>query len=415
MAARLEARAKCRVRFRDLHENPHAVLPGIADRERITRHIKPVFEEFFLRQRADGTWEENAYLRELLQSRGKWPCKDLLAFFGQRGSPWNRRLRTQPGDTELLTRHEVQAAPPDLLITNYSMLEYMLLRPIERSIFGETRAWLASDPSTIFILVLDEAHTYRGSGGAEVALLIRRLRARLGIPRERFRCILTSASLGDRAEDRARVVQFAQDLTGLPRSSRHTFSLAEGVREGREGRRCGTAEEAQALASFDLSGFQHYALGTAGHAQAATAVSGVAAQLAWPAPGDAEDLERYLFDQLTGFGPAEELIATISGRATEFNALAVAIFPAAPRPQAERATDVLLALATFARRRNHPNRRRPCADALPPPPLLPWAARTIRVQQSPVRIPPCDGRRRPTPGPPAYAAATQLRLRKPHV
>ncbi len=352
VAASLERLRGRRVRFATY--TSRTPFPGVADTDRITRHIRPLFERFFLRQRTDGTWEENAYLRDLLQPRGKWPCKDLIAFFGQRGSPWNRRLRTQPGDTELLTRHEVQAAPPDLLITNYSMLEYMLLRPIERTIFSETRAWLASDPSTIFILVLDEAHTYRGSGGAEVALLIRRLRARLGIPRERFRCILTSASLGDRAEDRERVVQFAQDLTGLPPSSRHTFSLAEGVREGREGRRCGTVEEAQALASFDLSGFQHYALGTGGHTQAATAVSGVAAQLAWPSPGAAEDLERYLFDQMTGFGPAEELIATISGRAIEFNTLAAAIFPTASRAPAERATDVLLALATFARRRINP-------------------------------------------------------------
>ena len=42
------------------------------------------------------------------------------------------RAVTLPDDVELLTRHEVQAAPPDLLVTNYSMLEYMLMRPIER-------------------------------------------------------------------------------------------------------------------------------------------------------------------------------------------------------------------------------------------------------------------------------------------
>ena len=244
-------------------------------------------------------WEVNAALRALLQPHGKWPCKDLERFFaadqitthtyggtGPRAGRtyqrqnWDRRLRTQAADTELLTRHEIQAGCPDLLITNYSMLEYMLLRPIERSIFRATRDWLASDPNTVFILVLDEAHTYRGAGGAEVALLVRRLRARLGIPRERFRCILTSASLGDPDL----VVRFARDLTGLSETSTHRLVLAEGVREARAGRRVGTAAEAAMLANFDLGAFQRYALGPAGRAESRHAVAVLAGALGWPAP-----------------------------------------------------------------------------------------------------------------------------------
>ena len=85
-----------------------------------------------------------------LKARGKWPAKpDLLAWFGDKGTDWQdrktgafRRAVTLPGDVELLTRHEVQVAPPDLLVTNYSMLEYMLMRPIERPIFDQTRDWL---------------------------------------------------------------------------------------------------------------------------------------------------------------------------------------------------------------------------------------------------------------------------------
>ena len=70
---------------------------------------------------------------------------------------WDRRLLTQPGDRELMTRHETQARCPEILITNYSMLEYMLMRPIERPIFQQTRDWLRADPANEFILVLDEA------------------------------------------------------------------------------------------------------------------------------------------------------------------------------------------------------------------------------------------------------------------
>jgi ATP-dependent helicase YprA (DUF1998 family) len=65
-------------------------------------------------------------------------------------------------DAELLTRHEVQESPPDLLITNYSMLEYMMMRPIERPIFDKTRAWLDAFPDEKILVVMDEAHLYRG-------------------------------------------------------------------------------------------------------------------------------------------------------------------------------------------------------------------------------------------------------------
>ena len=56
------------------------------------------------------------------------------------------------------------------------MLEYMLMRPIERPIFDGTRAWLAGNPAEKMTVVLDEAHLYRGAAGAEVGLLLRRLR-----------------------------------------------------------------------------------------------------------------------------------------------------------------------------------------------------------------------------------------------
>src|SRR5256885_1941484 len=104
---------------------------------------------------------------------------------------------------------------PDILVTNYSMLEYMLMRPFERPIFDETRQWLQCDGNSL-ILVLDEAHMYRGAKGAEVAFLLRRLRARLGIHDrpEKLRVIATSASLGSDVAALENVKRFAADLTG---------------------------------------------------------------------------------------------------------------------------------------------------------------------------------------------------------
>jgi ATP-dependent helicase YprA (DUF1998 family) len=94
-----------------------------------------------------------------LRKRGKWPAKpDLIAWYGKKNTRWKdangefKRCVTLPGDPELLTRHEVHATPPDVLVTNYSMLEYMLMRPLERPIFDRTRDWLHSNPRERFLL-----------------------------------------------------------------------------------------------------------------------------------------------------------------------------------------------------------------------------------------------------------------------
>ena len=127
---------------------------------------------------------ENAFLKlpteavERLKIEGKWPAKDLEHFLSS-------SFRTGPKDAEMLSRQEMMSRCPDILVTNYSMLEYMLLRPIEASIFDQTAKWLQEDSENSFVVVLDEAHMYKGAGGAEVAYLLRRLHSRLGIPRSR--------------------------------------------------------------------------------------------------------------------------------------------------------------------------------------------------------------------------------------
>lgn len=89
---------------------------------------------------------------------------------------------------ELLSREEMQANPPHILLTNYAMLEYLLLRPDDTTLFDGDHAkdWK--------FIVLDEAHVYAGAQGSEVAMLLRRLKDR--VARERsLQCIATSASL----------------------------------------------------------------------------------------------------------------------------------------------------------------------------------------------------------------------------
>jgi len=111
---------------------------------------------------------------------------------------------------ELVLRAEMRRTPPHILLTNYSMLEYLLLRPDDSPLFdnGRARWWT--------FLVLDEAHQYRGSRGIEMAMLLRRLKQRLreGDRTEPFRCIATSATLMGGERDRAIVARFAADLFG---------------------------------------------------------------------------------------------------------------------------------------------------------------------------------------------------------
>jgi hypothetical protein len=111
---------------------------------------------------------------------------------------------------ELVLRSEMRKTPPHILLTNYSMLEYLLLRPDDSPLFdnGRARWWT--------FLVLDEAHQYRGSRGMEMAMLLRRLKQRLreGGRSEPFRCIATSATLVGEEGDKAAVAQFASDLFG---------------------------------------------------------------------------------------------------------------------------------------------------------------------------------------------------------
>lgn len=147
-----------------------------------------------------------------LHKEGKIPAKANLKEFVERlktNDP--HKHRTDPDDAEMLTRFEMQRASPDILITNYSMLEYMLLRPIEQQMWAQTRAWLEESIDNKLLFVIDEAHMYRGASGGEVSLLLRRLMHHLNIGRDQIQFILTTASLP--SDNDTEVKRFAANLT----------------------------------------------------------------------------------------------------------------------------------------------------------------------------------------------------------
>ena len=91
---------------------------------------------------------------------------------------------------EVLDRRTLRASPPPILVTNATMLEYMLVRTQDANI-------LQASQGKLEWIVLDEAHTYVGSQAAELALLIRRVIHAFGVNPENVRFIATSATIGD--------------------------------------------------------------------------------------------------------------------------------------------------------------------------------------------------------------------------
>jgi len=112
------------------------------------------------------------------------------------GSAAERFFQRMDG-AEMWSRWDMQEAPPDVLITNYSMLNIMLMRSVEATIFDQTCQWLRRSPDHVFHFVVDELHTYRGTPGTEVAYLLRALLDRLGLApnSNQLRILASSASL----------------------------------------------------------------------------------------------------------------------------------------------------------------------------------------------------------------------------
>jgi DEAD/DEAH box helicase domain-containing protein len=122
---------------------------------------------------------------------------------------------------EMWSRWDMQVTPPDIMITNYSMLNIMLMRETEQSVFEHTRKWLESDQKHVFSLVVDELHSYRGTVGTEVGYILRLFLERLGLKSDsnQLRIMATSASID---EDSGK---FLEEFFGR---SRDRFSFISG-------------------------------------------------------------------------------------------------------------------------------------------------------------------------------------------
>jgi len=188
--------------------------------------------DHLLRERETGTLEQpgvralllypmnalaNDQLKRLRRVLGHFPDITFGRYTGeteetesQAGAAFRDQFPREPRlDNELISREHMRQTPPHILLTNYAMLEYLLLRPQDCEFFdGETgQHWR--------YIVIDEAHVYNGASGIEIAMLLRRLKDRVvGSQLGRLCCIATSATLGRGREDFDAVTAFAGELFG---------------------------------------------------------------------------------------------------------------------------------------------------------------------------------------------------------
>lgn len=285
--------------------------------------------------------EEDSEFLENLRKEGKIPSKYNMERYLERLN--QGRHIPDSEDAELITRFEMQQFCPDILITNYSMLEYMLLRPRERKIWDETRNWLDLDSSNKLLFIIDEAHMYRGSSGGEVALLIRRLFHKLGIKRDKVQFILTTASMPDSIpEDREKVMNFANDLTAGTNNTEIVYLTGE-------------REVIDSTQIFDIP-FEKFLHSRPADFEANEDIKLEALNSFWKNIDGCEkkfstlsEASNWMYDNLTKYRPFYLLLKQARGSAVSLGELASNIFEGKKEEEALYAVGVLLAIAPLAR------------------------------------------------------------------
>ncbi|QYZ79270.1 DEAD/DEAH box helicase [Methanofollis formosanus] len=276
-----------------------------------------------------------------LKSMGKYPSKYDLKTYTEN----LKKGIHQPAlrDAELITRKEMQDYCPDILVTNYSMLQYMLIRHIEQPFWTNTKDWLNESPENKLLIVIDEAHMYRGSAGGEVALLIRRLLYKLGITRDKVRFILTSASIP--VENEVKKIKLKQYLREITSSEKDTFSIIIGTNKKID--LPNPVEfSANKISNFPLDDFQ------LDDTRKTLAVHRFFQELDGTRPpyNSIKELEAWLFETLPKYSPVQRIINQTAGNATRITEIARIVFPDDDPKTALSATQVLLSLLPLAKK-----------------------------------------------------------------
>jgi ATP-dependent helicase YprA (DUF1998 family) len=197
---------------RALQRDPFVVTSGTGSGKSLT-YFLPIFDAVLRGKPQEAkVWAIVVYPMNALVNSQYNALQRLEELYKTRtGRELPIRFAKYTGQESENNKQRLQQQPPHLLLTNYVMLELMLVRPREHAFVDRTTTGLQ-------FLVVDELHTYRGRQGADVALLIRRLRERCGNPH--LLCIGTSATMvaGSATtphERRQAVADFASKLFGV--------------------------------------------------------------------------------------------------------------------------------------------------------------------------------------------------------
>lgn len=284
--------------------------------------------------------EDKTFFNNLLEE-GKIPAKKNMSEFLEK----LHDSRHIPGeeDAELITRFEMQQFCPDILITNYSMLEYMLFRPREKKIWDETKKWLHRSKKNKLLFVIDEAHMYRGSSGGEAALLIRRLFHKLEISRDQVKFILTTASMPDtNQEDREKVLKFAEELTAAKNSSDFCYLTGEREEIGGIQKYDIPFSKIKNCSPTDFEGEEDVRLKTLNDFW--RGLPGVSRDFQ-----KLEDAQQWMYSNLVYYKPFHKLLEQCRGKAKSLDELADEIFPEQSDEDALLGISILLSIAPLAK------------------------------------------------------------------
>ena len=246
---------------------------------------------------------------------------------------------------EMWSRWDMQDTPPDILITNYSMLNIMLMREIESSIFDQTRSWLSESPQHVFHLVVDELHTYRGTPGTEVAYLLRALLDRLGLApsSDQLRIISSSASL----ESGPKGLQYLEQFFGRDQNRFQVIGGSSYVIPPNPGAQASLAPHAAAFENFG------HAAANAGAAALPESTTTLLAAIGAPAAPPGTNSQEALASAL-GHADAPDALRLASMSNEQIvprspQELAPLLFPDVAAQQAIDAVDGLLTALSHAR------------------------------------------------------------------
>lgn len=303
-----------------------------------SRELANTFRENYL---IDETADSEAKRRQINNVNGLKSINKYPARFGENGlQVFIENLEKnihKPTlyDAELITRFEMQECPPDILITNYSMLEYMLMRQREANIWDKTKQWLDESSGNKLLIVLDEAHMYRGSAGGEIALLLERLFYRLGITADRVQFILTTASMPPNEQEA--INAFYSGLTGkVPTCCEFLFGAKEDIPDELE-----VITDSEALASIGSEQVQGDAI-TVRIKDFAKAVF----HCSLPNDISQNQAQEWLYDNLPKYQAFVLLNKLCRDGAKSYSAIKKALI--GESANAEKAFDALLALVSLA-------------------------------------------------------------------